>query len=544
MARNPIGAHSTALRRKFSPVIAALLLIVTHIDDAVSAKAFPIRHLVIIFQENHSFDSYFGTYPDALNPSGVPQFHARPGTPPVNGLNETLLEHNPNESNPFRIARIDALTCSQDHDYTDEQRARNGGLMNRYVRYAARGPWHERDFCHKNEHGNWDTALGYFDGNTVTALWNYAQHFAMSDNSFATSSGESTRGALNLVSGDTYGVLCGPKGKIIGEVPSCGEAVSSTEIDAPAATRPGTFNIDADPYWDVCSRGETSALTGRNVGDLLNAAGITWGWFQGGFSLSGDGACASSHPQIAFDRATGADPDTDESRVRDYVPHHNPFQYFASTANPAHLEPASLAHVGKTDRANHNYDLSWFWLALEHGELPTISFLKAPAYQNGHPGYSNPLDEQAFLVDTLNRLQRSRHWETMAVIIAWDDSDGWYDHVMPPIVNRSSTPKDYRCGEVSDGPGGRCGYGPRLPLLVISPYARENYVSGRLTDQTSILRFIEDHWLGGERMSDISFDRLAGSLEDMFDFAEPRMRRLYLDRWSGTVIDEASVAVN
>jgi len=121
----------------------------------------------------------------------------------------------------------------------------------------------------------------------------------------------------------------------------------------------------------------------------------------------------------------------------------------------------------------------------------------------------------------------------MAVIIAADDSDGWYDHVMPPIVNQSSTPLDFQCGSRSDGPGARCGYGPRLPLLVISPYAKENYVSHVLTDQTSILRFIEDNWLGGERISTISFDRIAGSLADMFDFSRPRMRRLLLDPATG-----------
>ncbi len=107
----------------------------------------------------------------------------------------------------------------------------------------------------------------------------------------------------------------------------------------------------------------------------------------------------------------------------------------------------------------------------------------------------------------------------MAVIIAWDDSDGWYDHVMPPIVNQSNTPLDFLCGSRTDGPGARCGYGPRLPLLVISPYAKENYVSHALTDQTSILRFIEDNWLGGKRISPISFDNIAGSLDDMFDFS-------------------------
>ena len=121
----------------------------------------------------------------------------------------------------------------------------------------------------------------------------------------------------------------------------------------------------------------------------------------------------------------------------------------------------------------------------------------------------------------------------MAVIIAADDSDGWYDHVMPPIVNQSNTTLDFLCGDKTDGPGARCGYGPRLPLLVISPYARQNYVSHALTDQTSILRFIEDNWLGGERISESSFDRFAGSLADMFDFATPVMRRLLLDPATG-----------
>jgi phospholipase C len=192
--------------------------------------------------------------------------------------------------------------------------------------------------------------------------------------------------------------------------------------------------------------------------------------------------------------------------------------------------------IGRTDQANHLYDLGRFWEAAHAGNLPAVSFLKAPAYQNGHPGNSDPLDEQFFIVTTLNRLQRLPEWKRMAVIIAWDDSDGWYDHVMPPIVNRSSTPLDYLCGSASDGPGARCGYGPRLPLLVVSPYAKENYVSHTLADQTSILRFIEDNWLNGERISEISFDRKAGSLNDLFDFARPVMRRLQLDPTTGTRI--------
>ena len=493
----------------------------------------PIKHLVVIFQENHSFDAYFATYPVALNPPGQPAFRARPGTPSVNGLTPTLIERNPNSSKPFRIDRTQSYTCDQDHEYTAEQKARNGGLMDQFVRFDAHAPFNARQFCHKSAAGQWDTVMGYFDGNTVTALWNYAQHFALSDNSYATMSGQSTRGALNLTAGDNFGVLCGPQTSVYGKVPECGEPASSTTTPAPTNGVLGTFVDDTDPYWDVCSQGQTAALAGRNIGDLLTAAGVTWGWFQGGFTLGSDRKCSTSHALEAFDRAVGVDPKTDQLRFQDYVPHHNPFQYYASTANPLHLPPTSVAMVGRTDQAKHLYDITWFWEAARAGHLPAVSFLKVPAYQNGHPGNSNPLDEQEFLVRTLNRLQQMPEWRSMAVIVAADDSDGWYDHVMPPIVNRSNTPLDFMCGDKSDGPGARCGYGPRLPLLVISPYARENYVSHALTDQTSILRFIEDNWLNGERISEISFDRIAGSLADMFDFSAPKMRRLLLDPATG-----------
>jgi len=538
----PRVSHLTAVRRannimhsiRIALGVGTLLLAVTSAGAAAPIAKTPIKHLVVIFQENHSFDVYFATYPVALNAPRQPAFHARRGTPSVNGLTPTLIERNQNSSKPFRIDRLQSYVCDQDHEYTAEQKARNGGLMDQFVRFDAQAPFNDRQFCHKSAAGAWDTVMGYFDGNTVTALWNYAQYFALSDNHYATMSGQSTRGALNLTAGDNYGVLCGPQTSVYGNVPECGGPVSSTATPAPTNGIIGTFTNDTDPYWDVCSQGPTAALTGRNIGDLLTAAGVTWGWFQGGFTLDRDGKCSSSHVLDAFDRAVGVDPRTDTLRFTDYVPHHNPFQYYASTANPLHLPPTSVAMVGTTDQAKHLYDIKWFWEAARVGNLPAVSFLKAPAYQNGHPGNSNPLDEQEFLVSTLNRLQQMPEWRSIAVIIAADDSDGWYDHVMPPIVNQSNTPLDFMCGDKSDGPGARCGYGPRLPLLVISPYAKENYVSHALTDQTSILRFIEDNWLNGERISEISFDRIAGSLDDMFQFPAPVLRRVLLDPATGT----------
>jgi phospholipase C len=133
----------------------------------------------------------------------------------------------------------------------------------------------------------------------------------------------------------------------------------------------------------------------------------------------------------------------------------------------------------------------------------------------------------------INFLQSQSAWSSTAVVIAYDDSDGWYDHQMSPLVNQSATASDgltavNACGTGTGAlPGayaaavhaqGRCGYGPRLPLLVISPYAKSNFVDHSVTDQSSVVRFIEDNWLDGARIPG-SFDAIAGSLDNMFDFS-------------------------
>jgi phospholipase C len=478
------------------------------------ATATPIKHLVVIFQENVSYDHYFGTYPHAKNPAGEPRFAAAKGTPSSNGLTPTLLHHNQNLSNPQRLDRSEAVTCDQDHDYGPEQQAFDHGLMDKFVQDT--GSSLNRAQCDLSGGGetpppgsstNPDFAvMDYYDGNTVTGLWNYAQHFSMSDNSYGTTFGPSTPGALNLVSGQTHGVTL--------TAPSTDDAANGTVIG------------DPDPAFDDCSGSgplASMAASNKNIGNLLNAKGITWGWFQGGFRPTtpfnpGAGVtkavCASSHKNVAGTVET------------DYSPHHNPFEYYASTANPHHLPPTSERMIGRSDQAHHQYDLSDWRTALKDGNLPAVSFLKAARYQDGHAANSDPIDEQHFLVKTINALQASKDWASTAVVIAYDDSDGWYDHQMSPIVNQSQDPAndaltgDGTCGTNTPLAGfqDRCGYGPRLPLLVVSPFSKVNSIDHSITDQSSILRFVEDNWLGGERIGDGSFDSLAGRLNPMFNF--------------------------
>jgi phospholipase C len=199
--------------------------------------------------------------------------------------------------------------------------------------------------------------------------------------------------------------------------------------------------------------------------------------------------------------------------------------------------------IGRADQAKHQYDLSDFWAAAHHGNLPAVSFLKPAKYQDGHADYSDPLDEQHFIVDTINRLEQLPSWGSTAIVIAYDDSDGWYDHVMPPIVSQSNDPANDALtgpGHCGTAPAGafqdRCGYGPRLPLLVVSPWARRNSVDNVLTDQTSILRFVEDNW-GLGRIGNQSMDAKAGSLDGMFNFGgHPNTHRLILNPITGEVV--------
>jgi phospholipase C len=604
----------------------------------------PIKHVVVIFGENVSFDHYFGTYPNAAGADGQP-FKAAKGTPAVVGLppatseslppslrhGENLLFSNPNSARPLRLDSSPTglsgnpggqLTCDQNHNYSDEQQAFDEGKMDRFVQSLGNGggtsPFGAP--CSAS------TVMDYYDGNTVTGLWNYAQRYAMSDNSFGTTFGPSSPGAINLVAGTT------------GNVDTAHEAnnpsiATSTAPNADlTANGLGGYSLtnDAQPYWDDCSTRNAVALSGSNIGDRLNAAGLSWGWFEGGMRPSASyqealvatgnsGQSTSTFTPNEFKayyanaehRPAHSSNQANCSNVHpvgvglggagqwgykdDYIAHHEPFQYYASTANPHHLTIptsstgqdtlAGLQQIGRDTQAyvggapqfntpNHQYDTSDFNQlveAINRGELPpsalpAVSFLKAPGYQDGHAGYSNPQDEQQFIASEINSLMRSPDWGSTAVIVNYDDSDGWYDHASSGVTNPSLSPAENltntsftvsttgtsgQCGGNPQGTGetptplggeqGRCGFGPRLPLLVISPFAKHNAVDHNLSDQASMLNLIEYNWalagipgsadqvLAGKDASEsVPFD-LAG----LFEFGGRRQGKLFLNPTTG-----------
>jgi phospholipase C len=208
----------------------------------------PIKHVVVLFDENISFDHYFGTYPNAENLPGEPQFHALPNTPSVNGLNDGLLTANPNEDLPERLSPEQAVTCDQNHGYTAEQEAFDGGLMDHFVQDTTGGGCTQSTSPDNpaENYGPNGIVMDYYDGNTVTALWNLAQHFTLNDNSYDTQFGPSSPGAINVISGNTHGAVA--------------EGGTTTNVAN------GTLVGDAEPYFDECS----------NSGDPLSTTGSGW----------------------------------------------------------------------------------------------------------------------------------------------------------------------------------------------------------------------------------------------------------------------------
>jgi phospholipase C len=531
--------------------------------------ATPIKHLVVIFDENRSFDHYFGTYPNAQNVEGEPLFEPAKNTPrDINNLNSNpaLTANNPNlnvangagAANPFRLDRTQADTADQSHNYTREQQAYDSGKNDLFPLDVGKGGFANGTVTGSGTFFTTGQVMGYFDGNTVTALWNYAQNFAMSDAAFTDTYGPSTPGLLNMWAGQTNGATfpVNVPGLTPAQLESNGIAVQGGDASGSL-----TLIQDIDPVNDVCSRpGLQVTMTGKNVGDLLNKANIPWGSFVGGFDLqtvnagNGSTGCQFNNPgqtggRSSISSLTGiAEPD--------YVPHHIWFQYYASTANPKHTPPASTAEIGHDGPANHAYDLAEFKTAVGAGNFPAVSFLKQSAFQDGHPRNSNPLDEQQGLVDLVNFLQQQPDWDSTAIIFTYDDSDGQYDHVAPPITSPSFSTQDATngtrgsnaCGTgtapagLSGSPvNGRCGPGFRIPFLVISPFAKKNHVSHTLITQASVTKFIEDNWLKSERLGGGSFDATAGSIMDMFDFHQgDHDRKVILDGNTGLVVKKSN----
>ncbi|MCZ8517324.1 stalk domain-containing protein [Paenibacillus filicis] len=452
----------------------ALLLAATPFATLASAESSPttsspIKHTVVIFQENRSFDNYFGTYPYApgFKPlSGTPQdvrnfkYVAGNEVRDVAG-NVYNPDDNGNPVYPWHDAgNANVQEVDVNHNYADMISMINGGKMDKFYTMNSKGT------TLNPTRGK--LSMSYFDHNDIPAYWQYAQHFALADNYFQPVAGPSTPGALYLVAAQS------------------GNGSAAANNKDPNSQITGDPTPKNGPFGGDNSAGLTYNLTYKNIGDELTDSNQSWAWYSGGWDAA---KAATNATKPALDKTSLS---TVSPEALKYSPHHNPFQYFQNYED------------GKYD--NNLKDYNNFTTDVANGTLPQVSFVKAGYGDDEHPGLGNQSTPSAedFTVKTINQIMNSPYWKDTAIIITYDESGGFYDHIAPPAAVTTAD--------------GMVGNGPRIPALVISPYAKQNYVSHVQYDHTSILKFIETNY---NLPALNNRDAVANNLTDMFDLNNP-----------------------
>jgi phospholipase C len=451
-------------------------------QDSVSGARSPIQHTIILYQENISFDHYFGTYGHGSN--GIPAGSA-------------LTYSNGTQSwGPFQPSKLSGktqnFTCDVDHGYADMIKMADGGAMDRYLQLGndkivpnPSTPTTCPKFETVSPPGTGVQALAnsYYTGTAgdpsapLQNYWKLASQYTLADNFFQGMYGPSTPGAEWLV------------------------AATANTVH------------DPNPVGDVCNDypAGISPQDIPNLGQEASSNETSWAWFQGGF-----GTCV---------------PGT----TNGYSAHHDPFQYFTSTADLTH-QYAWDPRLDYSQANRHQRDLGVLYAALAGQpvagqsivpKLPSVSWVKAPAPGDGHPSYSGPTQDDAFVGQLVSRLKASRYWRNTALFVAFDETGGWWDHAAPTelggpfatLVN--GQPNLSGCQYPGDGlPCGEAGLGPRMPVLVVSPLARRGFVDHTLLDTSSLAKWVEwNHRLPalgvwGNR------DMSAGSLRGAFIFGK------------------------
>ncbi len=474
----------------------------THIDAGLRQ----IEHIVIIYAENRSFDNLYGLFPGAdgiANAPPSPRTQTDHDGQPLANLprvwndKEGHFRHElPNgpfrlDAEPYRMA-LDVRTPDLVHRYYQNIEQINGGRMDRFAAVSNAG----------------GLAMAYYDGAPLP-MWKYAKNYVLADHFFMGAFGGSflnhfwlicactpsfpdapdsiraqvdATGRLKRRANSPASALMGPPTVHDGRVTPDGYAVNTLQPPyQPSAARPvaGGDPRYADPAQNVLPPQET--LT---VGDTLSAKGVSWAWYADGWQAAlADGMQPGERPRTVIYGRTAGQPSLEA--------HHQPFNYFARFA------PGSAA------RNLHLRDGSDFLAAIDAGTLPQVAFYKPGSAVNQHPGYTDVLTGDTHIARLIARLQASPLWPKMAIIVTYDENGGYWDHVAPPV---------------GAGHGDRWGPGPRIPTIIVSPFARRHFIDSTPYDTTSIIKLITRRFslqpLPGVREK-------TGDLTNAFDFQSP-----------------------
>lgn len=424
-----------------------------------------IHHVFVVYQENRSFDSYFGTFPGTDN---LATAEARAhGFRQWDAIGKEWIT-------PFLLNASD----TQDADHSREALLAKSdqGRMDKFV------AWEEKNLVEASgANPGFARQVGILtmahqDCNTVPFLWMYAHRFALYDHIFQAMYGPSTPGNIDLIAGQSGQTQAArhPEEKFSSTLATGEPVVNHAEPDfgpyAFADQAHGSIQLDqkyATLMLSLSGRDASKVTVDDDdvkddIGELarLNKQAVSWGWYQEGFG-NGEG---NDHPA--------------------YIPHHNAPQYFGYIRqNPSQW--------------SGEHDLLDFFSAMEKEQLPdkSVVFVKGgmlnpfgwkPANplavnslgDDDHPGYADSQLSESLVAKVVNTVARSPYWKDSAIIILWDDSEGFYDHVPPPQFEEC--PDKHPCGD-----------GPRVPLILISPYAKSGGVVADPGDHVSFAKFLD-----------------------------------------------------
>ena len=421
-----------------------------------------LNHIVVIYQENWSFDSLYPTFPGAngiANAGDTIHQIDKDGKPyarlpqPVDTNKKPLAADTRIPADlpvqPFDIDKFvpaDQQIGDPGRGFYQEQSQIDGGKMDKFIAWGTTG----------------GLTMGYFNA-TELAEGRLAQQYTMADNFFHAAYGGSFLNHFWLICACTPTWANAPA-KMIAQLDANGIVTKDGPITPDGYAVNTSYSVNQPHPANITDTAQLMPLqTMPTIGDRLDEKQISWGWFSGGWNNA-----LAGHPDPLFQF------------------HHQPFVYFAKYADGT---PAKGAHL---------HDEQDFLQALKNNGLPAVSFIKPLGPDNEHPGYATLLKGQQHVADLVQAVQKSQYWNDTAIIITYDENGGFWDHVAPPK-------------------GDRWGPGTRIPAIIVSPYAKKGLVDHTQYDTTSILKLIEERWdlapLGTR-------DAAANSLTNAFDFSQ------------------------
>jgi acid phosphatase len=451
-------------------------------DDALAR----IKNIVVIYAENRSFDHLYGTLPganglaNATDEQKTQLDHDRTPLPQLtvfatDGKPDPRFPKMPNA--PFRIdappinVSLNQIAPSPIHAFYHNQEQINGGRNNMFAAMSNIGGW----------------VMGHFDGSQLK-LWRWAKEYTLADNFFMGAFGGSFLNHQYLICAcaphfpeapEVMHVRLDANGKLLkkpdspsardgavevfssagGQVTPEGDAVNTSQPPyqpSGVAPAPGGDLDLADPAGNKTWNAPVPPQRAATIGDTLSAKGIGWAWYAGGWNLGvADGRRPPEEKRkVIYTRADGAPY---------FVPHHQPFNYYARFA------------PGTAERAEHLKDGEDFLRDIDGGTLPPVAFYKPVGHLTEHPSYTDVMSGDLHIDELLNRLRKSPQWDGMMVVVTYDENGGFWDHVPPPS---------------GPGLGDRFGPGTRIATVIVSPFAKRGVVDHTGYDTTSILKLI------------------------------------------------------